>query len=127
MFSILSAAKLCSHECYYTVLLRLIWPTLHDELSTQYRCTLCLTAHCYFFSFQPVVSALFLVEIIGVLCFHLLYRPNQFRLFYTDVYYWYLLVIAVGSAVGSIPPLYCPERVGNGLALFQVSLSVDIM
>ena len=51
---------------------------------------------------------------------HLFY--GQFRLFYSNSYYWYLLVIAVCGMVASIPipALYYPESVGNGFAIFQV-------
>lgn len=75
---------------------------------------------------QPTVSALFLFEIVGVLAAHVFYSPSQFKLFYTNTYYWYLLVIAVCSMVASIPvtELYNPQMASNGWALFQVGLVV---
>ena len=74
------------------------------------------------YSLQPTVSALLLIEITGVLVFHLFYSPSQFKLFYTNSYYWYLLVIAVCGMIASIPvaPFYSPQDVGNGFAVFQV-------
>ena len=55
---------------------------------------------------------------------HIFYSPSQFRLFYSNGYYWYLLVIAVCSTIASVPVshLYVPDEVGNGFALFQVGL-----
>ena len=78
-------------------------------------------------SLQPIVSALFVIEITGVLTVHLFYSPSQCRLFYTNSYYWYLLVIAVCSMIASIPVdhLYNPQMVSSGLAIFQVGLYVD--
>ena len=75
---------------------------------------------------QPIVSALFVIEIAGVLVAHLFYSPSQCRLFYTNSYYWYLVVIAVFSMIASIPVewLYNPQMVSNGFAFFQVSFSI---
>lgn len=67
-----------------------------------------------------------MIEIAGVLVAHLFYSPSQCKLFYTNIYYWYLVVIAVCSMIASIPveQLYNPQMVGNGLAFFQVSFNV---
>ena len=75
---------------------------------------------------QPIVSALFVIEIAGVLVTHLFYSPSQYRLFYTNSYYWYLMIVAVCSMIASIPvqQLYNPQMVSNGLAFFQVSFSI---
>ena len=75
---------------------------------------------------QPIVSALFVIEIAGVLVAHLFYSPSQCRLFYTNSYYWYLTIVAVCSMIASIPvkQLYNPHMVSNGLAFFQVSFNV---
>ena len=75
---------------------------------------------------QPIVSALFVIEIAGVLVAHLFYSPSQYRLFYTNSYYWYLMIIAVCSMIASIPvqQLYNPQMVSNGLAFFQVSFNI---
>ena len=71
---------------------------------------------------QPFVSALFVIEIAGLLAAHLFYSPSQCRLFYTNSYYWYLIIVAVCSMIASIPvpQLYNPQMVSNGLAFFQV-------
>ena len=69
-----------------------------------------------------------MIEIAGLLAAHLFYSPSQWRLFYTNSYYWYLVVIAVCSMIASIPvqQLYDPQMVGNGLAFFQVSFNTYI-
>lgn len=74
---------------------------------------------------QPIVSALFVIEIAGVLVAHLFYSPSQCRLFYSNGYYWYLVIIAVCSMIASIPVehFYNPKMVSNGLAFFQVSFN----
>ena len=72
------------------------------------------------------MSAVFLIEIFGVLAVHIFYGPSQFRLFYSSGYYWYLLVVAVCSTIASIPvsPLYVPNKVSSGFAIFQVGQDI---
>ena len=70
-----------------------------------------------------MVSFLFVVEVVGLVIFHLV-NTNQHSLFLRNPYYWYLLVVAGGGLVASLPlpSFYRPLCAGNGLALFQVGL-----
>ena len=73
---------------------------------------------------QIAVSIIFLLEIVTILAIHVRYK--QPRLFFQKYYFWYLMIVAVGSMLSAA--LYRPAVAGsmNVLVVFQVSVCVCV-
>ena len=77
--------------------------------------------HTRTLALKVLVSVVFVVEVVGLAIFHLV-NTNQHSLFLRNPYYWYLIILAGGGLVASLPlpNFYSPLCAGNGLAVFQV-------
>lgn len=69
---------------------------------------------------QMTVSIVFFLEILGLLLFHLFH--SQYKMFFKNRYYWYLLILGVGGVVAAVPVegLYDPQSAGTAVVIFQV-------
>ena len=82
---------------------------------------LCVPVYCHL---KIAVSIIFLLEIVTIFAIHVRYK--QPRLFFQKYYFWYLMIVAVGSMVSAV--FYCPAmaRPVNVLVVFQVCVCVCV-